>query len=82
MLLELGMTSYAMDKHFLYQIRQLIVRYIRGAINHSLNDILECMYFYIKKNLQMFQLKIIKIKVLSSLPPTILPLTHNFDQIK
>ena len=82
MLLELGMTRYAMDKHILYQIIKLIVRYIRGAINHSLNDILECMYFCIEKNLQMFQLQSIKIQVLSPLPPTILPLTHNFDQIK
>ena len=55
-MLELGMAGYAMDKHILYQIRQLIVRYIRGAINHSLNDILECMYFFIEESLQMSQL--------------------------
>ena len=31
MLLELGMTGYAMDKHILYPIRQLTVKYIRGS---------------------------------------------------
>ena len=39
MLLALGMTGYAMDKHILYPIRQLIVKYIRGAINHSSHDL-------------------------------------------
>ena len=51
MLLELEMTGYAMDKHILYPIRQLTVKYIRRAINHISNYLQECMYYYIEKNL-------------------------------
>ena len=67
MLLESWITDYAMDKHILYLVRQLIVKYIRGAINHSSNDLQECMYYCIEKNLEMFQPQLIKIKLLDLL---------------
>ena len=60
MLLELGMIGYAMDKHILYPIRQLTVKYIRGAINHTSNDLQECMYYSIENKLEMFQPRLIK----------------------
>ena len=46
MLLELGMTGYAMDKHILYPIRQLTVKYIRGS-NKTTG------YFYCKNGINI-----------------------------
>ena len=56
MLLELGMTGYAMDKHILYPIRQLTVKYIRGS-NKTIG------YFYCKNGINILNTSYSPVKI-------------------